>query len=172
MLRPIPLLDIEANMHNKALWRYAINQAEELEVIGPEQYVSGKHKTSKVQALNTRLLYDRVRQNKVTSTTVLDYLISKYYLMVNRIASLVLQIVNTPKEAIHCKYSTLHYMVPLVRTAFGYSDNTHAGDIWEIPLKLPPPRFSPSKCDSLSNIVHCYIPPSKMYQRIRTRRGL
>ena len=137
-LRPILLFDIEANMHKKALGQYTINHAEELKGIPPEHYGSRKAKAADVKALNNRLLYNLVRQKKVTSRSVFADLISNYDLVVHRISSLALQRVNSPKEPIHCKFITLHNMVHLVRTAFGDSANTYGGDIWAIPLKPPP----------------------------------
>ena len=41
--------------------RYAIKQAEELEVTAPENYGSRKAKASKVKPLNTHMFYDLVR---------------------------------------------------------------------------------------------------------------
>ena len=115
-----------------------MNQAEELEGIAPEKYGSRKPKAADSQALNTRLFYDLVRQKKVTSTSVFADIISNYDLVLHRIASIDLQRVNSPKEPIHCTFSTLQNTVHSVRTAFGDPANTHGGDIWAIPLKSPP----------------------------------
>ena len=104
---PIILFDIEANTHNKSLGKYAMNHAEELEVIAPGKYGSRKSKASDVQALNTCLLYNLVRQKKFTSTSAFTDLISNYDLVLHIIASLALQIVNSPKEPTHCTYITL-----------------------------------------------------------------
>ena len=53
-LRPILLFKVEANIHNKYLGRYAMNHAEELEVIAPEQYGRQNYKSENLQALNTK----------------------------------------------------------------------------------------------------------------------
>ena len=82
-------------------------QAEEVYGIAPEQYGNQESKYGNVQALNTRLFYDLDRQKKVTSTSVFADLISDYDLVVQIISSLDLHRVNTPKEPIHCKFSTL-----------------------------------------------------------------
>ena len=102
---------------------------------------SENRKTVDVQALNTcntRLFYNLVIQKKTTPTSVLSDVISKYDLVVHIISSLDLQRGNIPKEQTHFTFSTLHNMVHSVRTAFGDPANTYGGDIWSIPLKLPP----------------------------------
>eukprot|EP00957_Ditylum_brightwellii_P021422 1616084-Ditylum_brightwellii.AAC.1 len=45
-LRPILLFDIEANMHNKRLGRFAIERAEGLGGIAPKQFGSRKYKSA------------------------------------------------------------------------------------------------------------------------------
>ena len=115
-----------------------MNQAEELDVIAPEQYGSQKSKASDVQFLNTCLFYYLLRYKKFASTSVFADIIYNYDLVVHSIASLSLQRVNAPKEPIHCTFSTLQKMLHLVRTVFGESENTYVGYIWEILLKPPP----------------------------------
>eukprot|EP00957_Ditylum_brightwellii_P021498 1621447-Ditylum_brightwellii.AAC.1 len=52
-LRPILLLDLEANMHNKRLGQVAIMSTEYLQGIADEQYGSRKNKLVDTQTLNT-----------------------------------------------------------------------------------------------------------------------
>ena len=78
-----------------------MNQAEDLEVIAPEQYVNQKYKADDFQALNNLLLYNLVIQKKVTSSSVFCDLISNYYLVVHIIDYLALQIVNVHEEPIN-----------------------------------------------------------------------
>ena len=106
-----------------------MKQAEYLEGIAHEQYGVQKAKATDVQALNTFLFYELVRQKKFTSTSVFTDIISNYELVVHIIGYLALQIVNAPKELIHCTFSTLQNMVQLVRTSFRDSANTYGGDI-------------------------------------------
>ena len=102
-----------------------MNQAEDLEEIAHKHYGSQKSKSTDVQALNTRLLYNLVRQKRFTSTSVFTDLISNYDLVVHSINSLALHIVNDPKEQLHCTCSTLHNMLHLVITASRDSANTY-----------------------------------------------
>ena len=55
-----------------------MNQEEELEGVATEQHGSQKPKYADIQALSTRLLYDLVRQKKVTSTIVFADLFTNY----------------------------------------------------------------------------------------------
>ena len=55
-----------------------MNQAEELGEISPEQYDSRKTKAAGVQDLNTRLFYNLVRYEKVTTKSVFADLIYDY----------------------------------------------------------------------------------------------
>ena len=54
-LIPIPLFDIEANLHNKHLGIFSVVKAEELGVLDSEKYVSRTAKATDTQAINTRL---------------------------------------------------------------------------------------------------------------------
>ena len=84
-----------------------MKQAEELEGISPEHYGRRKPKAADVQDLNTRPFYELVRQKIVTTTSIFAELISNYDLVLHSIASLDFHRVNTPKEPIHCTFTTL-----------------------------------------------------------------
>eukprot|EP00957_Ditylum_brightwellii_P201642 15326568-Ditylum_brightwellii.AAC.2 len=137
-LRPILLFDLEANMHNKRLGRFAMELAEGNGGIAEEQYGSRKHKAADIQALNTRLFYDYVRLERTPATSPFIDLVSNYDLVVHSIASLALQRVGVPKALINCTFTTLQNMVHTVRTVYGNSIESYGGDLWTIPCSPPP----------------------------------
>jgi hypothetical protein len=137
-LRPILLFDIEANMHNKRLGRVAMRKAEEANAISWEQYGSRRSHSADVQALNTRLLYDLLRLNRLPATTPFADLVSNYDLVAHNIASLALQRTGMPRGPIKAMLTTLQDMEHTCRTAFGDSIKSYGGEIWAIPLKPPP----------------------------------
>ena len=104
----------------------------------PEQYFSLKIKAVDIQALNTRLFYDLIRQNRTPATIILTYLVSNCDLVVHSIVSLSLQRLYVSKESILCTFKTLQNMTHSVRTAFGGSKSTYGGYTWDVPLKPPP----------------------------------
>eukprot|EP00957_Ditylum_brightwellii_P016060 1210174-Ditylum_brightwellii.AAC.1 len=140
-LRPILLFDIEANMHNKCLGRFAMERAEGLGGIAPEKFGSRKHKSVDLQALNTRLFYAFVQLEHTTSTSTFIDLVSNYNLVVHSIASLALPQAGTPKEPILCTFITLQDMVHTCRMAFGSLTASHGGNVWAIPCPPLPQGF-------------------------------
>ena len=96
-LRPILLIDIESNIHNKHLKKLTIKTAEELNDLTPEQYGSRMAKAVDIQALNTRLFYDLTKIERIPATGTLANLVSNYYLVVHSFASLSMQQANIPK---------------------------------------------------------------------------
>eukprot|EP00957_Ditylum_brightwellii_P117234 8941121-Ditylum_brightwellii.AAC.1 len=137
-LHPILLIDIEANMHNKRLGKEAMERAEKLNTIAPEQFGSRKKLSADLQALNTRLFYDYIFLERVPATSTFIDLVSNYNLVIHSIASLALQRVGMPKETIKCTFTTLQDRVHTCRTCFGDSTDSYGGDIWIILLKPPP----------------------------------
>ena len=115
-------------MHNKHFGMISRSRAETLDVIAPEQYGICKAKASEIQYLNTRLLYDFIRQNRIPETCIFAYLVSNYDLVIHRIASLSFQRVDVPKDLILCTFTTLQNMSHTVRTAFVDSKSTYGGD--------------------------------------------
>eukprot|EP00957_Ditylum_brightwellii_P124976 9527183-Ditylum_brightwellii.AAC.1 len=137
-LRPILLFDIEANMHNKYLGRFAMERAEGLGGIAPEQFGSRKHKYADLQALNTCLFHNFIWLERTTSTSTFIDLVSTYNLVVHSIASLALQQVGTPKELILCTFTTLQDMVHTCYMAFGNLTASYGGNVWAIPCSSYP----------------------------------
>ena len=60
-LRSIVLTEADFNFNNKILGRRAIQHAEAINELGPEQYGSRKHKSDIDQALHKRLTYAIMR---------------------------------------------------------------------------------------------------------------
>ena len=108
-------------MHNTHLGIIAMSQAEALDWIAPEQYGSRKEKSADIQAPNTRLFYDLIRQKRILVTSIFADLVSNYDLVVHSTASLYLQRVDVPKDPILCPFTTLQNMYHAVRTDFGDS---------------------------------------------------
>ena len=115
-----------------------MSQAEILDGIAPEQYGSRKAKASEIQALNTRLFYDLIRQKRIPETSIFSDLVSNYDLVVHRITSLSLQRVDVPKDTTLYNFTTHKNMYHTVRTDFGDSNSTYGGDTWAVPLNPTP----------------------------------
>ena len=49
-------------MHNKDLKLFTMEKVEELDSLSPEKYGSQKDKFTDIQALNTQIFYDFIRQ--------------------------------------------------------------------------------------------------------------
>ena len=70
---------------------------ETLELIAPEQYVIQKPNSVDIQSLNTHLVYDPIRKNRIYAMSTFADLVSSYDLVVQSIASLSLQRFYLPK---------------------------------------------------------------------------
>ena len=88
IIRPIILLEIETNMHNKHLGRTAMCKAKNLDGLDPEQYGTRKSKEEDIQSPNTRKFYDLTRQKRTPATRILTEIVSNYDLLAHSIASL------------------------------------------------------------------------------------
>ena len=98
-----------------------MSQAEILDGIAPLKYGIRKAKSADIQALNTRLFYDLIRQEIIPARSIFADIISNYDLVVHSITLLPLQRVNAPKEPIICNFTTVQNMTHSVRTDFGVS---------------------------------------------------
>ena len=87
-------------MHNKHLVRLETSKSEYLYGIAPKQYGSRKAKADDIQSLKTRLLYDLIRQKRLSHKSTFADLISNYDLLVHIISFLSLQIVDLSKKPI------------------------------------------------------------------------
>ena len=75
-------------MHNKHLRKISIIKAENLEVLSHKKYGIRKAKIADIQARNTRIFYDIIRQDITPSPSIFVDLVSNYDLLVHIIASL------------------------------------------------------------------------------------
>ena len=115
-----------------------MSQAEILDELTPEQYGRRKEKAAYIQALNTRLFYDLIRQKRIPFTSTFVDIVSNYDLVVHSIASLSLQKVDVSKEPILITFTTLQNITHSVRMAFGVFKPTYGGDTWAVPINTPP----------------------------------
>ena len=122
-----------------------MKNSEELESLAPEQYGSRASKSADIQALSTRLFYDKIRLKRLPATSVFADLVSNYDLVLHSISSLSLQRVDVPKYPVACTLSTLQDMIHSVRTAYGDSTSQYRGDLWVLPLTPPLPLKAWSK---------------------------
>ena len=74
-----------------------MSQAEILDGIAPLKYGIRKAKSADIQALNTRLFYDLIKQNRIQGTSIFAGIVSNYELVVHSNAYLSLQIINVSK---------------------------------------------------------------------------
>jgi hypothetical protein len=104
-----------------------------------EQYGSRKGKAAAEQALNKRLVFDILRQERRAAVDVAVDLRSCYDLVVHAIASLSIQRQGMPEQPIVCMFTTLQNMVHTVRTAYGESENSFGSQqLWVVGLESPP----------------------------------
>ena len=115
-------------MNKNHLGIIAMIQSESIDGIAPEWYGTQKAKATDIQALNTRLFYDLIRQKRIPATSIFSDLVSNDDLVVHIIAYLSLKIVNISKELILCTFTTLQKMTHSVRTPSGDSKSTYGGD--------------------------------------------
>ena len=101
-LRSIVLTEADFNFNNKLLGKRAIQQAEDLNDIAPEQYGSRKHKSAIDQALHKRLSYDIMRQTKTAGLLCSNDAKSCYDRVLHSIASLAYQRIGIPHPPVHC----------------------------------------------------------------------
>ena len=84
-----------------------MRKSENIDGLAPEQYGIWKSKAAEIQALNTRLFYDLIRQNIIPDTSIFADLVSNYDLVVRSNASLSLKRVNVSQEPIFCTFTIL-----------------------------------------------------------------
>ena len=139
---PILLFNIESNICNKYLWIYSMVNSEELYGLYPEQYDICRAKAAGIQALNTRLLYELIRQNRIYASSTFFDLISNWDLLVHIISFILLQRVDFPNWSILCTFTTLQNMINLVREYSGYSNSTYGRETWVVTLNPPSPPLN------------------------------
>ena len=137
-LRPILLFEVDANQNNKRMGKVMMRMAEANGGISPEQYGSRKGRSSAEQALNKRLTFDILRQERRSAVDVSVDLRSCYDLVTHSAASLSMQRQGLPEQPIVCMFTSLQNMVHTVKTSFGESDRSFGGKLWAFPFSPPP----------------------------------
>jgi hypothetical protein len=136
--RPICLFEVDCNQNHKRLGRELMKRAEAHHGIAKEQYGSRKKHASADQALNKRLTFDILRQERRSAVDTAVDLASCYDLVVHSIASLSIQRQGVPEQPIVCMFTTLQNMEHTVRTAAGESMASFGGKLWAVAFEHPP----------------------------------
>ena len=134
-LRSIVLTEADFNFNNKVLGRRAIQQAENLNDIAPEQYGSRKHKSAIDQALHKRLSYDIMRQMKTPGLLCSNDAKSCYDRVLHSIASLAYQRIGIPHPPVHCMLQCIQEMNHQIKTNFGISEECLHKRYTAVPLQ-------------------------------------
>ena len=87
-------------MHIKHLGWHAIIKDEELKGLAPKKYGIHVSKAVENKALNTRIFYGLIRLKHLPATSILEELVSNYYLVLHSITHLSLKILSVSKEPI------------------------------------------------------------------------
>ena len=85
-------------MHNKHLGIIAMSKYGSIDGLATEHHRSRKPKEADIQALNTRLFYDHIRQKIIPDTSIFADLVSNCDLVIHSIASISLQIFNVSRN--------------------------------------------------------------------------
>jgi len=125
-LRIILLFKADFNANNKWLGRAVMFNAEQSQLLAPEQYGSRKQKSAVVQCLNKLLFYDYIRFRKQPATLCSNDAKSCYDRIVLLIAALCLCRLGASTTSVTSMISTLYQMEHHIRTSFG--DSTKAGN--------------------------------------------
>ena len=131
--------EIDWNLNNKELGRQLKRSAVARDKgIALEQYGSQSGKSAAEQALNHRLSFDLLHQERRAATDVAVDLVSCYDNVTSNTATLACRSRGAPAAPLQCMFTTLQNMVYNVRTAYGDSDQTVGGPLYAIPFAHPP----------------------------------
>ena len=136
-LRKILLYEADFNFNNKTLAKRMMISAEKAGVIAPEQYGSRNGMNAIECALNKRLMFDILRQNKRPAGICSCDLHSCYDRIVHSFASLAMQRAGGQATAITSMFETIRNLKHTVRTCHGESEQSFGGEEWrEVDLSL------------------------------------
>ena len=133
-LRTILLYEADFNYMNKFLGRHMLAQAEQYNLMAPEQYGSRKQHRAIDQALNKRISFDILRQQRQPGALCSNDAKSCYDRIVHSVASISLQRVGVPKLAVQTMFNTIQGLHHVIRTAHGDSLLSYSGESWDHPL--------------------------------------
>ena len=129
-LRTILLYEADFNMNNKYVGRDMMYKAEAAQLLAKEQYGSRKRKAAISHALNKRLTFDIMRQQKKRGGICSCDLKSCYDRIVHSFAALAMRRAGAAKSATVSMFDTIQKLKHQVRTAFGDSEDTFGGELW------------------------------------------
>ena len=124
------LIEADFNLNNKYIGRDMLCKAEKALLLANEQYGSRKRKTAILHALNKRLTFDILRQQKKGSAICSSDLKSCYDRIVHSFAALAMRRAGAAESATVSMFKTLQKLRHKVRTAFGDSDESFGGENW------------------------------------------
>ena len=118
------------NMNNKHLGREMMYSAEAADILAEEQYGSRKDKAAILHALNKRLTFDILRQQRNIGAVCSCDLKLCYNRIVHSFATLAMIRAGAPESTTVSMFSTIQKLKHKVRTAFGDSEETFGGEEW------------------------------------------
>ena len=116
-LHSIVLTESDFDFNNKILGRRAIQHAEDIQGLAPEQYGSRKYKCSIDQALT----YDIIRQSKRSGLLCSNDAQSFFDRIVHSVASLAYKGIGIQQPPLECMLVRIQEMNHHIRTSFGLS---------------------------------------------------
>ena len=129
-LRTILLYEADFNLMNKHVGRHMMSIAEKALILAKEQYGSRKKKSAITHALNKRLTFDILRQQRKGGGICSCDLKSCYDRIIHSFASLAMRRAGVAESATVCMFDTIQKLKHQVRTAFGDSEEFFGGEEW------------------------------------------
>ena len=126
-LRTIVLFEADLNYMNKVIGREVMKTAEKNKTLADEQYGSRAGRKAIDQAINKRLFFDILRQQRLNGAICSNDAASCYDRIVHSVASLAMRSQGVSKQAMTAMFDTLQRMEHLVRTAHGISGKSYNG---------------------------------------------
>ena len=106
-----------------------MGNAEANGALADEQYGSRKRHAAPIQALNKRLLFDILRQERRAATDTAVDLKSRYNLVSYAAASMSMRRMAAPRSVVRCIFTTLQNMVHTVRIIYEDSEKSFSGTL-------------------------------------------
>ena len=127
-LRTILLFEADFNQNNKLLGRDMMNHAEQHSCLAPEQYGSRKTLTAIEHALNKRLTFDLLRQQRLPAAWCANDAKSCYDRIVHSVASLCMRRCGVQAAPVYSMFQCIQNMKHHIRTVHGTSTRWFGGD--------------------------------------------
>ena len=123
-LRSVVLAEADFNFNNKILGCRAVNHAEAINDIAPEQYGTRKDKNSIDQALHKHITYDIMKQCKKPGILCSNNVKLCYDRVICLVAALAYKRVGMTQPPLDCMLITIQEMNHHICTSFGLSEQT------------------------------------------------